>query len=107
MNQANSINLCSNNVPPNVGCSNRKPDPKYPIYRKFKSGVEWQKITSPSAAIHITTRGTWWNLSFESMDERLIADVMNDADAEPCTRDEWEKMYHNAQYILSQINTVQ
>lgn len=80
---------------------------KFPLYRKYNGGTEYQKVASATAVIHITNAGTYWNISFDTASADIIETLINDPMVEPCTRDDFEKIYGNAQWVLTQINIAQ
>jgi Mn-containing catalase len=79
-------------------------DVKYPLYRRYNGGAEYQKIASLTSVIHITNAGTFWNISFDTKSTDIIAGLINDPKAEACSRDDFEKAYGRAQWVLTQIN---
>lgn len=80
---------------------------KYPIYRKFKNGKEFMKLNSTGIllSVYCCRENHFTIIHTDSQD--MIENFHNPANSDVITRDEFEKAYGRAQFILSKANCEQ
>jgi hypothetical protein len=80
---------------------------KYPIYRKFKNGKEFMKLNSDGILIQVLLLREK-TVRITCTDNRMhIEDFHNPEVSVESSRDEFEKTYGQAQYLLTKANIEQ
>lgn len=80
---------------------------KYPIYKKSKNGKEFMKLNSDGFMIKVYFLKDN-RFTIVHTDNKITVSEMHDLDlTDESTRDEWEKAYGQAQYLLCKSNCEQ
>lgn len=79
----------------------------YPIYRKFQNGKEFMKLNSNGILLKVNmARGNNFTIT-HTENQFMIEDFHNPELSMESTRDEFEKAYGHAQFLLSKANCEQ
>jgi len=79
----------------------------FPIYRKFLNGREFMKLNSDGKLIKVKLiRDNSWAIALTE-NSLMVADFHNTELSTESSRDEFEKAYGQAQYLLTKANCEQ
>jgi hypothetical protein len=83
-------------------------DQKYPIYRKFQNGKQFMKLNSNGVLVTVyMIRGNSFSISHADNNQWLNQDFHNPELSMDSSRDEFEKAYGEAQFLLTKANNEQ
>lgn len=81
---------------------------KYPVYRKFRNGKEFMKLNSTGTLIKVfMVRENTFSITHLHNNLWAIQDFNNLELSMESTRDEFEKAYGQAQFLLTKANNEQ
>lgn len=80
---------------------------KYPIYRKFMNGKEFMKLNSSGILLKVNMVRDNNFLITHTVNQFMVNDFNNPEISMESNRDEFEKAYGHAQYLLTKANQEQ